>query len=103
MPIKDDEKRKAMNRERMRKARAGAQEPRAPHEPVHPSRAPREALAKPKRKGANFPKRCPECGYAHERHCSPELIAMFRERMVLPGKDGLIDAETRAVLREHVR
>ena len=53
------------------------------------------------RKGANFPTKCPECHMAHERHCSPELIAMFRERMA-DGRD-LIDAETRAVLRAHVR
>ena len=52
------------------------------------------------RKRDNWPTKCPECHMPHERHCSPELVQMFRERLA-DGRD-LIDAETRAVLQEHV-
>ena len=58
------------------------------------------------RKGANFPTKCPACLMAHERHCSPELVAMFIERRALARgavERDLIDAETRAVLRAHVK
>ena len=79
-------------RERMRKMRAARNK-----EGVMQAKVLRADVT---RKGANFPTKCPECGYAHERHCSPELIQMFRERLA-DGRD-LIDAETRAVLREHV-